>query len=134
VTTEGETPSSSHYPLCRFDDLPLRGAKAISVEGVNAQGEVESCPLVVVRWDDTVYGYINHCPHMPTQLDGRSAGSFFNQERSHLMCERHGALFEVDTGLCLDGPCEGKGLTPLTLAVIDGSVCITNIRYADTAA
>jgi nitrite reductase/ring-hydroxylating ferredoxin subunit len=49
------------------------------------------------------------------------------------MCDKHGALFEVDTGLCLDGPCEGKGLSPLSLQVVDGSICIANVRVVETA-
>jgi nitrite reductase/ring-hydroxylating ferredoxin subunit len=131
VTTEG-TETASQYALCKFDEVPNRTAKSIALKGVNASGGVEMCPLVIVRWDDSVYGYINNCPHTPVQLDGRSPGQFFNQERSHLMCEKHGALFEVDTGLCLDGPCEGEGLTPLSVCVVDGAICLSNVRFVET--
>lgn len=127
MSTEATT-----YPLCHVDDLPLRGAKAIALEGLNAQGEIETCPLIVVRWDESVFGYINTCPHKPTQLDARIPGEFFNPERSHLMCDKHGALFEVDTGLCLDGPCQGEGLQKLSLEVVNGSVCLTNVTVVET--
>jgi nitrite reductase/ring-hydroxylating ferredoxin subunit len=123
--------NASPYPLCRFDELADRSATGIELRGVNGTGAIETCPLVLVRWDGQVFGYINTCPHTPVRLDGRSSGHFFNAERSHLMCEKHGALFEVDTGLCLDGPCEGKGLTPLSLEIVDGNVCLTNVRYVD---
>lgn len=125
------TAGSARYALCAYDEIPNRTAKAISIQGVNAKGEVESCPLVLVRWDDDVFGYINICPHQAVQLDAGVPGQFFNPERSHLLCERHGAMFEVDTGLCLDGPCEGKGLTPLSLEIVDGSVCLANVRTVE---
>jgi nitrite reductase/ring-hydroxylating ferredoxin subunit len=131
ATAQANPETAPRYVLCRFDDITNRSAKRIPLEGVNAQGEVETCPLVVVRWDEQVFGYINTCPHTPVQLDGRSPGQFFNSERSHLMCEKHGALFEVDTGMCLDGPCEGESLTPLSLEVVDGNVCLANVRYVD---
>jgi nitrite reductase/ring-hydroxylating ferredoxin subunit len=130
VTTESPE-AASRYALCSVDEIPNRTAKGIALQGVNASGAIDTCPLVIVRWDDQVYGYINNCPHTPVQLDGRSPGQFFNRERSHLMCEKHGALFEVDTGLCLDGPCEGQGLTPLSLSVVDGSICLSNVRFVE---
>lgn len=128
------TRAPTHFSLCRLDEIANRSAKGIALQGVGANGTIETCPLLIVRWDDQVYGYINTCPHTPVQLDGRSSGQFFNQEHSHLMCEKHGALFEVDTGLCLDGPCEGKGLTPLSLEVTDGAVRLSNVRYVDAPA
>jgi nitrite reductase/ring-hydroxylating ferredoxin subunit len=131
TTTEVEGNTRSHYALCGLADVANRTAKGIALQGVNASGAVETCPLVIVRWDDKVYGYINTCPHTPVQLDARSPGRFFNPERSHLMCEKHGALFEVDTGLCLDGPCEGQGLVPLSLQVVDGSICLSNVQMVD---
>lgn len=130
--SEQGTPGTSTFPLCHYDEIDNRSAKAIALRGVNAQGDIETCPLVLVRWDEQVYGYINRCPHTPVQLDGRVTGAFFNSERSHLMCDKHGALFDVDTGVCLDGPCEGQGLTPLSLAVIDGAICLTNVRTVQT--
>ncbi len=131
MTATASSPTESTHPLCRYDDIPNRSAKSIALRGVNSQGAIETCHLLIVRWDDTVYGYINVCPHTPAPLDGRGTGQFFNPERTHLMCQKHGALFDVDTGVCLDGPCEGEGLTPLRLAVIDGDVCLTHVRTVE---
>ncbi|MGD0679108.1 MAG: Rieske 2Fe-2S domain-containing protein [Polyangiaceae bacterium] len=131
MTPEGTAEAKSHFALCSVDDVPNRTAKPIALKGLNAKGEIETCPLVIVRWDDQFYGYINACPHTPTALDARAPGQFFNQERSHLMCDRHGALFEVDTGLCLDGPCVGEGLPPLSIKVIDGSICLADVQMVE---
>jgi len=44
------------------------------------------------------------------------------------MCGKHGSLFEIGTGRCVDGPCRGRALKPVSLAVIDGEVCIHGIE------
>lgn len=131
ATAEATDLSSDNYPLCSYDELPNRSAKAITLTGAGATGAVESLPLIVVRWDDQVYGYINRCPHASVPLDERVPGRFFNPEHSYLICDRHGALFEVDTGECFDGPCQGKGLTVLRVGVIDGMVCLLGVKYVE---
>jgi nitrite reductase/ring-hydroxylating ferredoxin subunit len=130
--TQSERAGTTNYPLCRIDEVPDRTAKAIELRGINPHGEVDTCPIIVVRWAEQVYGYINTCPHKPTQLDASRPGKFWNEEHSHLMCDKHGAIFEVDTGMCLDGPCQGKGLTPLSVQVIDGEVCLTGVQVVET--
>ena len=41
------------------------------------------------------------------------------------MCATHGAIFEVDTGLCIDGPCIGDSLRSLEANILEGEVVIT---------
>jgi nitrite reductase/ring-hydroxylating ferredoxin subunit len=36
----------------------------------------------------------------------------------------HGALFEIDSGLCVSGPCAGKALRPLPVRVERGYVML----------
>lgn len=129
----GTAESPSTFSLCSYDEVPNRTAKALELKGVGKGGAIETRPLVIVRWDDKVYGYINHCPHTPTQLDARIPGQFFNEEHSYLMCDKHGALFEVDTGECFDGPCQGQALSKLSIEVIGGEICLTGIQLVDAA-
>ena len=60
--------------------------------------------------------YINSCRHMVTPLDFVRY-QFFTEDGSHLVCATHGALYEPDTGLCVDGPCEGLSLHALPVVV-----------------
>ena len=60
--------------------------------------------------------YINSCRHMVTPLDFVRY-QFFTDDGSHLMCATHGALYEPDTGLCVDGPCKGLSLHALPVVV-----------------
>ena len=88
-------------------------------------------PIVIVRTDANDYfGYVNTCPHEGTWLNF-GTGEFFSRDRAFLRCGRHGATFEIDTGLCVDGPCRGESLEPIALAVIDGEVCLCGVALVE---
>ena len=40
--------------------------------------------------------------------------------------------FEIDTGLCIGGPCKDKSLEPIALAVVDGEVCICGVDLEES--
>ena len=56
---------------------------------------------------------------------------FFTPDRAFLRCGRHGATFEIDSGLCIDGPCKDRSLQPIALAVVDGEVCLCGERLVE---
>ena len=58
------------------------------------------------------FAYQNLCQHLPITLDLNDE-NFFNHERQFLQCHMHGALYEVETGLCVGGPCLGAKLIAL---------------------
>lgn len=68
----------------------------------------------VVRKGKSFYAYHNLCKHLPVTLD-LNDNSFFNHDRSLLQCQMHGALYQMESGLCVGGPCEGARLTSLPL-------------------
>jgi nitrite reductase/ring-hydroxylating ferredoxin subunit len=39
-----------------------------------------------------------------------------------IACSWHSALFEIDSGACVGGPCGGTRLTPWPVAVVDGMI------------
>ena len=45
---------------------------------------------------------------------------FMNADGSRLMCHTHGALFRIEDGHCIAGPCAGDALRPLAVEV-DGA-------------
>jgi nitrite reductase/ring-hydroxylating ferredoxin subunit len=67
-----------------------------------------------VRYGGAVYGYLNRCAHVPTELDWME-GQFFDSSGLYLMCATHGAIYEPDTGRCVGGPCRGARLRPVTV-------------------
>lgn len=102
--------------LCRLADIPDGGARGFAVEGPDLAQR-----LVLVRRGGTVYGYVNSCPHVPTRLD-HAPGEFLDESGCLLACQGHGALFRVEDGVCIEGPCEGAALHSAPVSVADGRV------------
>ena len=49
---------------------------------------------------------------------------FLSEDRRHLMCYTHGALYEFATGLCIAGPCKGESLYRLPVRIDSGEVLV----------
>jgi nitrite reductase/ring-hydroxylating ferredoxin subunit len=81
--------------------------------------------MIVVRVADTVYGYLNRCPHASHPLDLRPQ-HFLSADGTLILCSSHGALFEKSTGYCVAGPCAGRSLTPVPLEVKGGLVLLAD--------
>jgi nitrite reductase/ring-hydroxylating ferredoxin subunit len=119
------------YVICASDDVERGGAKAFSLSRIDASGESRPFPIVVIRTHDNDYiGYVNACPHEGVWLNIGS-GNFFTPDRAFLKCGRHGATLEIDSGLGIDGPCKGKSLQPIALAVVEGEVCLCGERLVE---
>ncbi|MCF8175372.1 MAG: Rieske 2Fe-2S domain-containing protein [Burkholderiaceae bacterium] len=78
-------------------------------------------PAFVVRFRGQVHAYLNRCAHVPVQMDWQQ-GEFFDHSGLYLICATHGALYAPESGRCLGGRCNGKGLFALTVAEHDGQV------------
>ncbi|MCH4243415.1 Rieske (2Fe-2S) protein [Acinetobacter gerneri] len=68
--------------------------------------------VVIIKKNGQYYSYENVCPHFSVQLDYRS-GQFSIYKNEVIMCAHHSALFDIETGLCIDGPCKGQHLVKI---------------------
>jgi nitrite reductase/ring-hydroxylating ferredoxin subunit len=104
--------------ICPLHELGDPGAKGFT------RGEGE-WPLrgFVVRWGEVVRAYVNHCPHAGFPLNWQPDG-FIAPDAPLILCAMHGALFEMETGRCVSGPCAGTGLRPLAIRVERGYVML----------
>jgi len=122
------------YAICSVRDIPNRRAKGFHLARMVSEGDAAPVErpwhIVVVRWDRKLYAYVNICPHQGSQLDWE-ADQFFDGNGSHLVCGKHGSLFEVATGACIDGPCKGAALEMVRLTVIDGDICVSGVVLAE---
>jgi nitrite reductase/ring-hydroxylating ferredoxin subunit len=78
--------------------------------------------LLIVRRGRSLYGWRDDCPHQPgTRLPWKK-NAYLNGTRERIVCSAHGALFEIETGLCTLGPCLGEHLQAVRvrLAADDG--------------
>jgi nitrite reductase/ring-hydroxylating ferredoxin subunit len=70
-----------------------------------------------------VRAYVNHCPHAGFPLNWQ-ADQFLAPDAPLILCVMHGALFEIETGRCVAGPCLGQSLRELPLRVAQGYVML----------
>ena len=95
----GQTPS-----------LPLTSLKEGECKGLSF-GEHE---IFVVKFDDRLHAYRNKCPHLGIELEWLE-DQFLDTEKRFIHCSTHGALFLIETGECVSGPCQGDYLSPVNI-------------------
>ena len=104
--------------ICRLDDLSNPGS-------VGFKMGAEPWPLrgFVVRRGNEVFAYVNRCPHAGHPLNLRP-DEFLAWDREHILCNSHGAMFEIAGGACIAGPCEGQALSALPIKIEEGVVVL----------
>ena len=75
----------------------------------------------VVRQGDAVRGYVDRCPHAGVPL-AQTLDDYLSPDGSLIACSWHGALFRIDDGLCVGGPCMGQRLTPWPVRNDNGTI------------
>ncbi len=103
-----------NVPLCAVDTIPDPGARNFVL-----QIGVAYFHGFVVRKDGEVAGYVDRCPHMGVPLAQQIDG-YLTSDASLIMCSWHGALFRIEDGTCVGGPCVGRRLDPWPVEVRDG--------------
>lgn len=86
--------------LCSSEALPEGESR-----GFTAAGQA----LLAVRRDGCAYLYRNRCPHRGIALEWQP-DRFLDASGSLIQCATHGALFLIETGDCVAGPCAGEQL------------------------
>ncbi|GAB6052264.1 Rieske 2Fe-2S domain-containing protein [Magnetospira thiophila] len=104
------------HVLCVLDNISSPGSIA-------AVAMLENGPtaIMIIRQGPRVHGYVNKCPHIGAPLDLQE-GQFLSLDNTRILCSTHGAHFRIADGACLSGPCQGRGLIPVPLKVVDGAV------------
>ncbi|MFC1588888.1 Rieske (2Fe-2S) protein [Pseudomonadota bacterium] len=102
--------------VCSISDIPDPGSKAFQL---NHNGD--DLAIFVVHKDGKFHAFINRCPHTGINLEWQP-DQFLDKDQAFIQCSSHGALFEIDTGHCIHGPCAGDSLTPVQIEVIDSSL------------
>lgn len=104
--------------LCALDEIPSPGSKGFRFR----EGEALFAGFVV-RQGETLVGYVDSCPHAGWPLAG-FAGRYLTRENDYILCAGHGALFKIEGGACVAGPCPGEALTPWPVAIRDGQIVV----------
>jgi nitrite reductase/ring-hydroxylating ferredoxin subunit len=100
--------------LCHIDEINDGGSKGL------LWGEQS---IIAVKHQGQLHLYINRCPHRGIPLEWQP-DQFLDLERQFIQCTSHGALFRIDTGDCIQGPCQGQALQPVRFTLNQGFICI----------
>ena len=97
-----------------MEEVPEREARAFDTE--------DGDTIFITQRDGSFYAYQNVCPHLQVELEFLE-NQFLDQDQEFIQCSTHGALFEVETGLCITGPCQGDTLEKVNIKVhSDGGI------------
>jgi len=69
--------------------------------------------FVIRKGHRSVVSYANSCPHKGYESTSMAwkKDSYLDGEKRFIRCASHGALFRIDDGVCVQGPCAGARLT-----------------------
>jgi nitrite reductase/ring-hydroxylating ferredoxin subunit len=74
--------------ICRTQQIPAGSSRGFDVAGF---------PVLLVRLEAQLYGYVNVCPHQFLPLDYRRT-DVLSADHMHLICSNHQACFDVRSG------------------------------------
>ncbi len=105
-------------PLCGLDDIAEGAARGFDPLG---QGRDT---MFVVRKGARVFGWRNFCPHYGHEQMAWEKDGYLTHDGARIVCGAHGAEYEIESGVCVAGPCLGKALVPVPLEIRAGQVFI----------
>jgi len=97
--------------LCRTSDIEDPGSKSFDVK---IKRKTES--VFVVHKNGEFFAYLNQCPHTGASLEWQQ-DQFLDLDKELIQCATHDALFTINSGECIAGPCTGDSLQPLALSI-----------------
>lgn len=116
IRSERLTATPSGVRLTALDDIADGTARnfVLEMKGGRFHG-------FVVRKGEHVFGYRDHCPHMGLPL-AQELDRYLTSGGELILCSWHGALFDIETGRCVGGPCPGATLSVWPVLVVDGVI------------
>ncbi len=97
--------------LCELSELKENQSKGFVIDDK---------PIFAVKKTGKISVYKNRCPHLGIQLE-MVPDQFLDSTHSLIQCSMHGALFRIEDGLCISGPCFDQHLDPVNFEIkVDG--------------
>ena len=108
--------ATSHTIVCHLDELPDPGSRGLTLS-LNEQ----MLDVLIVRRGEQVFAYLNKCPHTGGPLDW-VPDQFLSLDKNNIQCATHDALFRLDDGFCVAGPCVGDKLKTVPVTIDAGNI------------
>lgn len=111
----------------------IASANAVAEEGsvlfrVRPADDGEMREAILLRAGDGVVAWLNYCQHFTHIRLDKGGGAPVRDDE--VVCTNHGAMFEIDSGVCTYGPCEGAYLNGIDVRVEDGEVYLDDPEYS----
>jgi len=100
--------------VCRIEDL---------ADNQVVEFTVNETPGFVLAHRGKPTAFVNRCPHLGIELNWMP-GRFLDVNQRFIQCATHGALFTLDQGQCIVGPCQGDALTALNTREQAGEILV----------
>lgn len=108
--------------IAALDDVPEDGTLLFTMRDGFDHEEA-----FLVRLNGEVAAWRNHCQHWTDVRLDKGSGAMVRDDE--IVCQKHGATFEKDTGYCDFGPCEGSYLSEVAVTVCDDAVYLVDETY-----
>ena len=102
--------------LCKTTDIEDPGSKSFEVK-IHRKTQA----IFVVHKEGEFFAYYNKCQHTGASLEWQE-DQFLDLDKALIQCTTHDALFMIDTGECIAGPCVGDLLQTLALTIKDDEI------------
>jgi len=102
--------------LCELDHIEEGDARGFEITIAS-----ETVAVVCIRQGQKVFAYRNRCPHTGINLEWLP-DQFLDDTRQYVVCSTHGAMFQVEDGHCVTGPCAGDSLDAVPVKIEKGVV------------
>jgi len=102
--------------LCKTSEIEDPGSKSFEVK---IKRKIQS--IFVVHKNAEFFAYYNQCPHTGASLEWQE-DQFLDLDKALIQCATHDALFIIDSGECIAGPCAGDQLQAIPTLIIDGEI------------
>jgi nitrite reductase/ring-hydroxylating ferredoxin subunit len=109
-----DAPPDNSVFLCDLSDIADESSKGFTLGNDN---------LFAVKRKGKIFLYRNSCPHLGIPLEWVK-DQFLDSSSSMIQCANHGALFVIETGKCVSGPCSGRKLEAVLFFIKDNRVFI----------
>jgi len=101
--------------LCHISEIDPKKGKGFIQNGL---------ALFAIKTQNNIQLYQNRCPHVGLPLNWLP-DQFLDADAELIQCKSHGALFRLDDGLCVAGPCVGQSLQQVESHInTDGFLCV----------
>lgn len=100
------------------EQKPLANLKQLSPAKTTVVNDDNGRSLIMIKYEEGVRCFINNCPHQDVPLN-EAYKVDVNPFEKTLKCSVHDAWFNIDDGVCIEGPCWDEALEPVDIQIDD---------------